>query len=166
MNHKVDDGNETILSLFPLPPITKYRLRGRGWVWLRSLAKSAKSLHPPPSRPDFLPKIGLINTPTLRRSSPVSVHEPHPEGCWTSPRASRPGQTYLGSDQIQEPFRFQVGGQPMPHFAPVFIGYMGGVDAEKLDPPQDEWIHRRRKLPTPCQSTEGDSTTKRIVLRR
>ncbi|MGF7088745.1 hypothetical protein JOD24_002594 [Kroppenstedtia sanguinis] len=30
INQEMDDGNETILSLFPLPPIVKYPLRGRG----------------------------------------------------------------------------------------------------------------------------------------
>ncbi|MFD1427976.1 hypothetical protein ACFQ4Y_13800 [Kroppenstedtia sanguinis] len=47
INHQVDDGNETTLSLFPLPH-PKILFEGTGRVRrLRSLAKSAKALHRP-----------------------------------------------------------------------------------------------------------------------
>ncbi len=64
MNHQVDDGNETTLSLFPLPPIIKYRLRGRGgWDGSDLLQRVQRLFTLPPSRPVFLPEIELINTP-------------------------------------------------------------------------------------------------------
>ena len=48
MNHKVDDGNEMTLSFFPLPLITKYRLRGREWGKTTISCKERKGSSPSP----------------------------------------------------------------------------------------------------------------------
>ena len=70
MNPKVDDGNEMILLLFPLP-LVKYRLRGGGgWDGYDLLQRAQRlftSHHPDR---DFLPKIWLINKPVESQFRP------------------------------------------------------------------------------------------------
>ncbi|WP_380162565.1 hypothetical protein [Kroppenstedtia sanguinis] len=69
INHKMDDGNEMILSLSHCL-IVKYRLWGQGW-WdgYDLLQRTQRLFTVPPSRPDFQPKIWLINTPDFFTTS-------------------------------------------------------------------------------------------------